>query len=150
MRRFRSFLALILVGVTTLLVSCSSPDKIAVKPTYTTDQLEQIEQYSGDLEVFRDRLQEIPALVVAKRWNDVYTLIHGPLGELRVKMSTLSRTLLPSFQANARQSAQDVFGHLNAIDEAAQARDQQKALKNYNAVLEDFDAFLNLLPDIAS
>lgn len=146
MIRYRSILALILAAVTTLLVSCGSPS-VAVKPTYTASQLEQIQTSADTILALRDRLQELPPLIQQKDWNNVESFIHGPLGELRSKMSRLSRSLLtPDLQKGASAAAKDVFTHLNLIDEAAQAGDVTKALRNYNEALKDFDAFFKYLP----
>jgi photosystem II protein PsbQ len=146
MRRFRSILALCLVLITTLLVSCGSPTPVAKGPLYTDVQLEQIQKSTADIQELRDRLVELPPLIQAQEWVDVGSLIHGPLGELRAKMARLARTLVPDAQSSALKSAKDVFGHLNAIDEAAQSQDVQKALKNYNGALKDFETFFTLIP----
>ncbi|WP_088893724.1 photosystem II protein PsbQ [Leptolyngbya ohadii] len=146
MFRYRSLIALILVAVTSLLVSCSSPTPTAKAPTYTTDQLTQIQQYTTRLQSSRDRMLELPPLVQQKRWTDVESLIHGPLGEIRATMLRLSRNLLPSEQKAAETAAKETFEHLIAIDEAAQAQDGIKALRNYNELLKDFDAFIEKIP----
>ena len=145
MKRLQSILILCLVLMTTLLVSCGSPT--VAKPTYTETQLEQIQKDAAGIQALRDRMLELPPLVQQKEWIDVGNFIHGPLGELRVKMSYLSRSLLPDAQQPALKSAKDVFGHINLIDEAAQSRDAAKALKNYNEALKDFDAFFSLIPN---
>lgn len=146
MARYRSILAFILVIITTFLVSCGNPTPKAQGPLYTTAQLEQIQRYSEDVQVLRDRMLEIPPLVQQQKWVDVGSFIHGPLGELRVRMSRLSRTLVPKEQKKALTAAQEVYEHLNAIDEAAQARDTTKALSNYNGAIRDFEAFFSLIP----
>lgn len=146
MIRYQSVLAFVLAGIAAFLVSCSSPAVTAKAPTYTDAQLAQIEQYAVDVQELRDRLLEIPPLVQAQRWRDVETFIHGPLGELRVKMSNLTRSLAPELQSDARAAAREVFEHLIAIDEAAQARDNRKALSNYNGALADFETFLKFIP----
>lgn len=146
MRRFRSLVALCLVLMTTFLVSCGSAPPVAKGPLYSPTQLEQIRKSSAEVQELRDRLVELPPLVQQQEWIDVGNFIHGPLGELRTRMSRLSRSLVPEAQASAAKAAKDVFGHLNAIDEAAQKRDATKALKNYNEALKDFDAFFNLIP----
>jgi photosystem II protein PsbQ len=147
MRRFRSILALCLVLVTILLVSCGSPTSVAKGPLYTDVQLTQIQKSAVDIQELRDRLLELPPLIQANDWVDVGAFIHGPLGELRAKMARLSRALVPDAQISASKSAKDVFGHLNAIDEAAQTRDVQKALRNYNEALKDFDVFFSQIPE---
>jgi photosystem II protein PsbQ len=139
-------LALVLAAIATFLVSCSSPSQIAEKITYTPAQLEQIQKYSDELGVLRDRMLNIPPWVQKDEWNNVKTFIHGPLGELRFKMINLTRFLAPSAQEEARTLSKDVFGHLILIDEAAQTGDKNKALRNYNEALADFDAFFQLIP----
>jgi photosystem II protein PsbQ len=132
--------------MTTLLVSCGSPTPVAKGPLYTDSQLEQIQKSVTEIRELRDRLVELPPMIQSQDWVDVSSLIHGPLGELRAKMARLARTLAPDAQASALESAKDVFGHLISIDEAAQSRDIQKALKNYNGTLKDFDTFFDQIP----
>jgi photosystem II protein PsbQ len=146
MFRYRSLIAIILVAITSLLVSCGNPTPTAKAPTYTTDQIAQIQQYATRLQSFRDRMLELPPLVQQKRWSDVESLIHGPLGEIRATMLRLSRNLLPSEQKQAEAAAKETFEHLILIDEAAQAQDGIKALRNYNELLKDFDAFVERIP----
>ncbi|NJO80385.1 MAG: photosystem II protein PsbQ [Cyanobacteria bacterium RM1_2_2] len=146
MARYRSILAFFLVIITTFLVSCGNPTPTAKGPLYTTAQLEQIQQSAEDIQRLRDRMLEIPPLVQEENWVDVISFIHGPLGELRAKMSRLARSLTPKAQKTALDAARDVFEHLNAIDSAAQARDTAKALSNYNEALKDFQTFFDLLP----
>ncbi|HEY9699182.1 MAG TPA: photosystem II protein PsbQ [Trichocoleus sp.] len=146
MLRYRSILTLILVAITTLLISCSNPTPTVEGPLYTSAQLEQIQKYTDDLQIFRDRMLELPPLVQKDAWTDVASFIHGPLGELRATMSRLARTLEPTKQKQALTASKEVFEHLILIDEASQSRDRTKALRNYNEALKDFDAFLNLIP----
>jgi hypothetical protein len=61
-------------------------------------------------------------------------------------MLRLSRNLLPSEQKQAEAAAKETFEHLILIDEAAQAQDGIKALRNYNELLKDFDAFVERIP----
>lgn len=142
---YRSLLSLLLVGVTIFLVSCGGTPEVKTI-SYSSADLEQIQKYAGDIQELRDRLLEIPPLVRRQRWRDIETFVHGPLGELRFKMNGLSRFLAPSVQEEARSYSKNVFGHLVRIDEAAQTRDARQVLKNYNDALEDFDAFLALIP----
>ncbi|WNZ21871.1 photosystem II protein PsbQ [Leptolyngbya sp. NK1-12] len=146
MARFRSILAFVLVIVTTLLMSCGNATPTAKGPLYTDAQLEQIQRYSEEVQTLRDRMLEIPPLVQQQQWNDVESFIHGPLGELRIRMSRLARSLTPKVQKDALAAAKEVFEHLNAIDEAAQERDSVKALRNYNQALQDFESFFQFLP----
>lgn len=146
MRFHRAVLSLFLVAIAVFLVSCSNPTPVAKGPIYTTEQLEQIQRLAADVAELRDRLLELPELIQAQQWTDVKTFIHGPLGELRIQMSRLARNLEPKTQPAAQAAARNVFGHLNLIDEAADARDTQKAFLNYDEALKDFDSFLRYLP----
>jgi photosystem II protein PsbQ len=150
MVNYRSVLSVILAAIAVFLISCSSPTPVAKGPTYTTVQLEQIQNYAAEVNALRDRLLEIPPLVQQQRWRDVQTFIHGPLGELRFKMTKLARSLEPKTQTAALESAKDVFEHLILIDEATQTRDSRKALLNYNRALEDFATFLKYVPQNAA
>lgn len=145
-KRYQTILSLLLVVVAVFLVSCGSPKPVAKGPTYTTAQLQEIQKYADDVQEMRDRLLGIPPLVQQERWVDVQSYIHGPLGEMRSRMSRLARSLEPKLQKSALSTANDVFEHLNLIDEATQTRDNRKALLNYNEALKDFDAFLQYLP----
>jgi photosystem II protein PsbQ len=150
MSRLRSLFALVLVAIAAFSVSCSSP-KIAKGPLYTPEQLAQIQNLSVDVLDIRERMLGIPPLVQQDDWGNVSTYIHGPLGELRFKMSILGRSLEPKkTKAEAADLAKKVFGHLNLIDEAVLTRDTRKALLNYNEALKDFDGFLQLVPDTST
>jgi len=150
MMKFRSVFRFLLVAIAVLLVACSSPPQVAQVPTYTPQQLQQIQSYAADIKELRDRLLEIPPLVQQERWIDVQSFIHGPLGELRVKMGKLARELPPASQKIAQDTAQDVFEHLILIDEATKTRTARKAFLNYNGILKDLDSFLQLVPTEAT
>ncbi|GAC1502511.1 MAG: hypothetical protein NVS2B14_15140 [Chamaesiphon sp.] len=146
MARYRSILALILAFVATFVVSCSSPTAQTKAPTYTPAQLEQLQGSVSGIVGLRDRLPELATLIENRDWNNVESFIHGPLGELRVKMNTLLRNLLPDAQAKALATSKEVFGHLNKIDQAAQESSYERAIRNYGGALKDLDAFLQLVP----
>ena len=145
MSRYRSILALALAFVTTLLVSCGSPTA-KQPPTYTTAQIEQIQQYVSDIQKLGDRLPELAKLIQDENWVFVKNFIRGPLGELRVKMSGIERNLLPDVQPKARETAKELFKALVLIDESAQKRDYQSAIRNYAALQKDLNDFLALTP----
>lgn len=146
MFRFRSILALALAAITVFLVSCGGAP-VAKGPLYSDAQLEQIQVAAAGVDSLRDRLVELPPMIQAEDWVAVSSFTHGDLGELRARMSRLARSLAPQkTQTAALAAAKDVFGHLNEIDEAVIARDKTKALKNYNAALQDFETFLKYLP----
>jgi len=103
--RFRSILALMLALVATFTISCSSATTAATKtaPKYTPAQIEQIQQYVPALEEFRDRMSELQTMIQQRRWVDVGTFIHGPLGELRLSMNRVAANLSPQDKEAARE-----------------------------------------------
>lgn len=145
MVRRQSILSLLLAFVAVWIVGCGSPAEFK-PPTYTTTQLEQIQQYQSDIQTLRDRLPELATLITKRNWIDARNFIHGPLGELRFKMTTLSRGLLPGEQKQALKTAKDVFDHLVLIDEAAASENYNVAIRNYAEALKDLDAFFQLIP----
>ncbi len=145
MARYRSILALILAFVATFVVSCGSPTDIKAK-TYTSAQIEQIEQYAQGITGLRDRLPELATMIENRDWNNVESFIHGPLGDIRARMSSLSRQLMPDAQKAALETSQNVFGHFVKIDESAQLGSYTQAIRNYAELIKDFDAFLNQIP----
>lgn len=146
MARHRSILSLILVIVATFIVSCGGPTAAKVAPTYTATQIEQIQQYVPDLAALRDRMSEIPVFIQRRDWIDVRNFIHGPLGELRLKMTYVTRNLLPQDQEAGRQLTRDLFNDLVKIEQAAEESNSQAAVRNYQAALTDINKFLQLVP----
>ena len=146
MARHRSILSLILVIVATFLISCGSPSVAKTPQTYTTAQLEQIQQYLPDIVSLRNRMSEVPIMIQKRDWIGVSNFIHGPLGELRLKMTYVARNLLPKDQESARQSTRQLFDDLVKIEEAAQESNTQGAVRSYEAALADINKFLQLVP----
>jgi len=147
MARSRSILSLILVIVATFLISCGSPTVAKVAPTYNSAQIEQVQQYVPEIVALRDRTtSELQKLIQNREWIDVSNFIHGPLGELRMQMTYVTRNLLPQDQGLARQATRDLFDHLVKIYQAAQNSDYQQATLNYREALADIDTFLQTVP----
>ena len=148
---YRSIIAVFLALVTALMLNVGSVQAAKVKKplTYTSEQLEQIGAYTADLQEMRDRLPELAELLNRKDWTFARNLIHGPLGELRFKMATVSRNLIPNVQPEAKRLSKEVFDDLVAIDTAAQIENFQVAIRKYSEVLKNFDAFLALVPESA-
>jgi photosystem II protein PsbQ len=148
MIKFRSvvatFLATLMVAL--LLFSNVAEARPVKSSTYTSEQLEQIQDYVSELSAIRDRLPELADLIQKENWVFTRNFIHGPLGEFRLKLSTLSRALLPKAQAEARKLSNEIFEDLVAIDQAAQDRNYPAAVRNYAEIVKDFDAFLQLAP----
>jgi photosystem II protein PsbQ len=141
----RPLVSCLLVLVTVFLVSCS--DGAVKPPTYSEAQLEQIAKTNSSIQVLRDRLPELATSIQKRDWVNVKSFIHGPLGELRARMSNLSRSLLPKQQAPALAASRDVFDHLNRIDSSADANDYRGAIRNYGEAIEDLKKFDTFLPN---
>lgn len=146
MPNLRSILSLILVLVTTLLVSCSSPQASKIPTTYSAEKIEQLQLFVEPIQAARDKMSVLEGYVRSKNWVDARTLIHGPLGQLRRDMISLSNSLLQKDQKQATQLAREVFSHFERLDGAAQDRNASVAEYQYGEALKDFDAFLNLIP----
>lgn len=146
MVRYRSILSLILALVATFLVSCGSPTEAKVPQTYTPSQVEQIQEYVPGILALRDRMKEIPSMIQRRDWIDVSDFIHGPVGELRLKMTYVTRNLLPKDQQGAREATRNFFDDLVKIYQAAEQADAKKAIANYRDALTDLDTFLKYVP----
>lgn len=141
----RSIIALVLALVAMLMINVSHVDAARVK-TYTPEQIEQLQSYASDLAQIRDRMPELANLIQQQDWIYTRNFIHGPLGEIRVKMFGLTRNLLPDAQGSARQLSSNLFESLNAMDQAAQSKDYKAAIRSYAEVVRDLDTFLSLVP----
>lgn len=146
MVRLRAAFAVFLAIIATVLVSCGGSVQTPEPPTYSADQIERIQYFESDLIEMRDRLEEIPRLVQTRQFGDIGSLLHGPLGELRAKMSGLIRNLLPNEQVKARQLSKEVFDQLISIDEAVAVGDSTGVLNSYDAAARSLDQFLQLIP----
>ena len=146
MARYRSSLSLILVIVATFLVSCGSPTVSKVTKTYTAAQVEQIQQYVPDIVALRDRMSEIPTFIKRSDWINVSNFIHGPIAELRLKMTYVTRNLLPNDQQTAREAIRGLLDHLVKIEESAQEGNAQQVVLNYREAVADINTFLEVVP----
>mgnify|MGYP001119300923 CR=1 FL=1 len=145
MARYRSLLSCLLAAIAIFIVSCGGPTE-AKAPSYSDADVAQIEAYVADIDHLRERLMDMPEMARKAQWSDVDSLIHGPLGDLRFKMASVTRKLDESVQPEARDISKEIFGHLVAIDAAVKAQSYQQALLNYNGILEDIERFVQLTP----
>ena len=145
-KSYRSLLAVMLTLVMTLLASCSSPT-VTKPPTYTPDKIAQIQKYASTVTALRETMPNLATSIQNRDWTEVGSFIHGPFGELRQKMSYITRELLPQEQKAAKEAAQDLFTRLENIDLATEKGNYQKAVDNYRLAIKDFDAFLQLIPE---
>jgi photosystem II protein PsbQ len=150
MARQRSILSLILVILATFLISCGSPTVATAPPTYTTSQLEKIQEYVPEILSVRDRSLELQKLIQKNDWIYVGNFIHGPMTSAKQNMSYITSNLLPKDQTKARQITRDLLKHLVKIDQAASDRNSQLALSNKQAAFADIDNFLQLLPQTSN
>ncbi|MBD0393973.1 MAG: photosystem II protein PsbQ [Microcoleus sp. C1-bin4] len=145
MTRTRSIFALMMAFLMAFLVSCSSVEA-KVPTTYTTAQIQQIQRYVPTLTEFRSRMDKLGTLIQQRNWVDTRTYIHGPLGDLRNTMKTVSASLLPKSQQQAVDLTKSLFGDLVNIDLAAKDLDYAKVTASYQKAVNDFDSFLQLIP----
>ena len=146
MPSLRSILSVILVLVTTLLVSCGNPQASNIPTTYTAGKIEQLQNFIEPVAAAREQMSILAGFISDKNWVDTRTFIHGPLGQLRQDMVSLSRSLLPQDQKQATELARELFGHFERLDAAAKDRNAYIAEIQFREALEDFDAFLELIP----
>ena len=149
MLRLRSVLSLLLVVVTTLLVSCSSPE-VKVPDTYTPDRLSQIEMFLIPVDEAREGMNTLGEFVKDDNWIDTRTYIHGPFGFLRRDLTYLANTLLPSDKAQAEELVDEIFAHIDRLDAAAKDQNALVTNNEYRNAVSDFDAYLDLIPTEAS
>jgi photosystem II protein PsbQ len=150
MARQRSIFSLLLVLLATFLISCGGPGVAVAPPSYSAVQLERIQEYVPQIQVVRDRADELKNLIYKKDWIDVSNFIHGPMAEARLSMNYVTPNLLPKDQPTARQITRDLLNHLVKIDQAAGQANTQLALSNYQAAIADIDKFFQLLPDTST
>ncbi|MFB6275467.1 MAG: photosystem II protein PsbQ [Halothece sp.] len=143
----RSIISLLLAFVAIVLVSCGGANESTPPPTYSSEQIEQIEQSATPVKQARKRLTELESLLKDKRWSDASSLIHGPLGGLRREMSYVTRNLLPQDQEQAQSFAKELFKDLERLDAAIDNESYSQALQSYDRALRDFDNYLGLLPE---
>ncbi|MBD0395751.1 MAG: photosystem II protein PsbQ, partial [Microcoleus sp. C1-bin4] len=94
----------------------------------------------------RSRMDKLDTLIQQRRWVDIRTYIHGPLGELRNTMRTVSGSLLPKAQEQAVDLTKSLFADFVEIDSAAKSVDYAKVTDSYQKAVNDFDTFLQLIP----
>ncbi len=151
MIRPRSILTLLLGLLAIVLVSCSGPTETALQPpTYSASQIERIQQYVPKLREARERTtKQLSFEIENQEWQNASAFIHGPLGQTLLDMNNLARNLAPQVQGEARQVARSLFDDLVDIDQAAKERNATAAGRAYQATLDDFERFFQLIPSAA-
>lgn len=145
MSLFRPLISILLVFISVFVVSCGDGSQ-AKAPTYSAAQLAQIQTTTKNVAALTDRLPELSAMIQKRDWNNVKSFIHGPLGDIRILMSALSKQLLPGTKEKALATSKEVFVHLNKIDEAAGNNDFPNASRNYEEAIKDITTLFSLAP----
>jgi photosystem II protein PsbQ len=145
MTRYRSLLTIVLAAIATFVVGCGSPDGPTVA-TYTPEKIQAIEIFTPGVETLRDRFPELEGYIQSKDWGNIRSFIHGPLGELRVRLGRLSSRLLPTDAEQAQALADEIALHLERLDAAAEAYNQVEAGKQYRLALDAFNEFMAIIP----
>ncbi|TVQ08102.1 MAG: photosystem II protein PsbQ [Leptolyngbya sp. DLM2.Bin27] len=142
-------MGILLAVVATCLVACGGP-AAKIPTTYTPEILQQVELYTPAVAALRDRFPELEGYIQTKDWVNVQSFIHGPMGEMRTRVNRLAGALLVKDQPQAKALAQEIYTHLERLDEAAATNQQVIAGQEYRNALDDFDAFLSLVPTFQS
>jgi photosystem II protein PsbQ len=145
MSLFRPLISILLVFISVFVVSCGDGSQ-AKAPTYSAAQLAQIQTTTKNVTALTDRLPELSAMIQKRDWNNVKSFIHGPLGDIRILMSALSRELLPGTKEKALATSKEIFVHFNKIDEAAGNNDYPGAIRNYGEAIKDITTLFSLTP----
>ncbi|MDB9526612.1 photosystem II protein PsbQ [Oscillatoria sp. CS-180] len=143
--RFRSLLGWALAAIAVCIVGCGGAD-VSQPTTYSNEQLAQIEIYAPRVVELRDRFPELEDYIQNKDWVDINSFIHGPLGELRARLGRVTSRLLLQDAEKAKVLADDIGNHLERLDAAAEKYNQIEAASQYRQALDDFDAFISLIP----
>ncbi|MEM6500418.1 MAG: hypothetical protein AAF685_01110 [Cyanobacteria bacterium P01_C01_bin.89] len=145
MIRVRAWLMVLIGAIATVVVGCSSADS-AAEAAKAAAQAANLEIYVPAVVELRDRFPEVEPAFAKKKWRDIQTFVHGPLGELRERMARVSRNLPKDQQKLAAKATGDLFESLLAMDEAAGRFNYVDAEKEYEKAIVALDAFLDLVP----
>ncbi|NER84598.1 MAG: photosystem II protein PsbQ [Leptolyngbya sp. SIO1D8] len=149
MARYRSVLGFVLAAITVFVVGCGGAN-ISQPNTYTPDKLAEIQIYSPRVTELRNRFPELEDYIQKKDWVNIRSFIHGPMGELRARLGRVAVRLLPQDAEQAKVLADNLATHLERLDSAAESYDQIQSGKEYRLALDDFDAFLSLVPETSN
>ncbi len=148
MAKYRSILASILAIALVVSLGFSEPAfaRSVKKLTYSADQISEIRDGAGAVAELSDRLPELADLIQKKDYIFARNFIHGELGELRIRLSAVTRNLLPDAQKQARQIAREVAEDFEDLDRVAAENDYKASVRYYNEAVKDLDSFFKLLP----
>ncbi len=148
--KFRSILALALTFVMVLCVTFVNPAEAKPKKgkpqTYSTEQVAEIQSYAAQVQAMRDRFGELQTLIEKEDYIFARNFIHGPLGELRTKMSFIANDLFPDAKKQAKAATKNLGNALAALDQAGAAKDYKASAKAYTNINRALDEFFSVLP----
>lgn len=147
MHRFSRLLTVLLTLVAVVVVGCGGPAKQAAPPpTYTTAQLERVQQYVPNILDNHSRMSDLESAVQTENWQEAEAVMGGPLTQMLLDMNNLSRNLLPQDQRQARELTRSFFEDLVGIKEAGELDNLAQAQRSYGEAVRDFNQFMELLP----
>jgi photosystem II protein PsbQ len=148
--RFKAIVAVVLALFASFWVQTASYAAKAKPPKYTAAQIEQVQRYAASAAELQNRLDELQTLIDQENWTFVRNLLRGPYGELRTITGRVVRNLQGPDRKAAQQAEDRLFKDLVSLDAAALEQNYEQAVKSYSAVVKDWDAFLSLVPNLAS
>jgi photosystem II protein PsbQ len=148
MGRLRGLLSVVFALMACFLVSCSGPSAVAPPPTYSEAQLQQIQQYLPDIQDKFARMDNLAKAIQQSNWQEIATIMRGPLGQMIQDMRNVNRHLLPSDQKAAQELTRTFFEDFVAIDQSATNKNAMDASKYYDEAVRDFEKDLSRLPEM--
>jgi photosystem II protein PsbQ len=115
-------------------------------PAYSSAQLKKLAKAGTEVNALRSRLEEFQPAIEKRNWAEVHKKIASLVPDLKSKMMSVTDQLSLNDRLLARALSTEVFIHLEQIDAADEVYDYQAAETNYLQALQDFDAFLSLIP----
>lgn len=97
------------------------------------------------LQVISDRFDRLEKFVYAQNWNDVISYIHGPFGEIRRELRTISAQLGKTQKESANDLANNLFKNFVILDVAAKDKDAIAAENAFKNALQDFEGIVDLV-----
>jgi photosystem II protein PsbQ len=146
MARLRGFLSVTLAFIACLLVSCGGPTASAPPPTYSAEQLQQIQLYLPSVEEKYAQMENLAKAIQQSNWQQIRTIMRGPLGQMIQDMYNVDRHLLPADQKAAKDLTRKFFEDFVAIDQAATNKSATDISKYFDLAVRDYEQFLSYVP----
>ena len=150
MLRFRPLLSLLLAFAAALLVSCGGPGTVSAPPTYTSEQLQQIQRYLPEIQSAYQRLPALNTAIQNKNWQEIRSTIRGPFGSMIQDLKYVTGHLLPDDKKAANEVSRNIFKDFIDIDRAAVDNNVESALTSFDSAVRDIEKFITQLPEAPS